>query len=403
MGSIPNDSVISKCLSLIQASDQRDCILDYRTQKFTTAKLIKLMIEAQLKQFATYNAIVTHLRASESVQQTVDLTDISRSQLSRKLRVVPYEICQELFLQAVETLRMAHQDAAGISGIGPLRIIDSTEISLPAIAGQWAYCSSTKNAVKMHTRLVVASDNTVFPDRIIASTADVADSEVVKELVVDADAIYVMDRGYIVYRNYQSWVEADIGFVARIQKRNKTTIVQEHPVAESGNILRDAEVTVSFTDEERQAVEVALRLVEFMDDKGRLYRVLTNVRNRTAEQISEIYRCRWMVELFFKWIKQHLKFAKLYSVEPEAVWTQMYLALTAYALVLLVKLETGSTKTPWQVLELLREYMEKSWQAFLDELFRAPTRTSKGRQKKKKKGRPRKHPVKRKGARLIVR
>src|SRR5690606_11337602 len=115
-----------------------------------------------------------------------------------------------------------------------------------------------------------------------------------------------------------------------------------------------------------------------------------------------IYRHRWMIELFFKWIKQHLKLVKFYSFAPEAIWTQMYLALTAYALVLIVKLKTGTTHTAGKVLQLLRLYIHSNWNDFLQALFRPPTRSSKGRQKKAKRGRPRKHPVKLKGARMIV-
>jgi IS4 transposase len=221
------------------------------------------------------------------------------------------------------------------------------------------------------------------------------------EMVVADDAIYVMDRGYIVYKNYKAWAESGIRFVARIQQRNKTQVIRERDVPESSTIQRDADVMVTFVEKGKE-VQVELRLVEFLDEKGRPYRVLTDVHDLSAEQISEVYRHRWMIELFFKWIKQHLKLVKLHSVEPDAVWSQMYLALIAYCLVLLIKLETGTNRTPWQVLKLLRLYANDSWQDFLSALFRRPTRTSQGRRKKAKMGRPRKNPPKLKGKRLIV-
>ena len=132
----------------------------------------------------------------------------------------------------------------------------------------------------------------------------------------------------------------------RIQKRSKTVVLCERKVPEGSNIRRDADVKITFTDngELREAV---LRLVEFTDETGKLYRLLTNVNDLTAEQISEIYRHRWMIELFFKWVKQHLKLVKLYSVHPEEVWTQMYLALAAYAPVLIIKLTTGTKRSLW--------------------------------------------------------
>lgn len=401
MGSIANDQVICKCLNMLDLSDERDKTLDFRAQKLTVAKLVKLLMEAQLRQHSSYSVIAEHLRSSESFQEYLGLESISASQISRKLRALPSSYCQTLFLNTTAKLQQLTQESKGLSGLGRLRIVDSSELTLPAVAGRWAYCSRTKNAVKMHIRLVVAADNTVFPDRLIASTADVADSEVVMDLVVTDDAIYIMDRGYIVYKQYKAWVDQNIRFVARIQKRNKTTVIRERPVPENSNVCRDADVSVTFT-EKGEAVTVELRLVEFIDDSGHLYRVLTNEKELSAEQISEIYRQRWKIELFFKWIKQHVKLVKLYSTEPEAVWTQMYLALTAYALVLLIRLETGTKHTMWKVLQMLRLYVNHKWETFLQVLFRPPTRISTGRKKKAKRGRPRKHPEKPKRARMIV-
>ncbi|MEX1029794.1 MAG: transposase [Paenibacillaceae bacterium] len=114
------------------------------------------------------------------------------------------------------------------------------------------------------------------------------------ELVVADDVIYVMDRGCIVYRYYKAWSEQNIRFVARIQKRNKAVVVCERHVPEFSRVLRDADVKVAFT-ENGEVIEVPLRLVEFTDDKGNHYRVLTIVNDLSAEQISEIYRHRWMI------------------------------------------------------------------------------------------------------------
>lgn len=393
---------------MLNLGDARDKKLDFRAQKLTVAKLVKLLIEAQLRQHSSYSVIVENLRASKRYQNYLDLDSTSRSQISRKLRALPYTYSQALFLNVVRKLQQLTRGHKGIPGIGRLNIVDSTEISLPTVAGQWAHCSSSKNAVKMHTRLIVADKDTVFPDRIIASTADVADNEVVLNMVAADDAIYVMDRGYIVYKNYKTWSENHIRFVARIKAQSRTEVIRERPVPESTDstitITRDADVKVSFR-ENGETKDVELRLVEFRAKQGNqeiLYRLVTTVHDLAAEQICEIYRHRWMIELFFKWVKQHLKLVKLYSVDSNAVWSQMYLALTAYALVQIVRLETGAKQSAWQVLQLLQIYIYRSWNTFLKALFRPPTRTSKGRQKKAKRGRPRKHPVKLKRARLIV-
>lgn len=402
MGNIPSDQVICKCLDLLDIDSNRHAFLDYRVQKLTVAALLKLMIEAQLKQRRNYFDITEHLRSSVEFQTCVGLQSISAPQLSRRLRTLPHTVCQQLFLDAASLLQELTKDGKGIPDIGRLRIVDSTELTLPQMAGQWAYYTRNKNAVKMHVRLVVADPDTAYPERIIPSTANVADSEVVMDLVMDDDAIYVMDRGYAVYGNFARWSEQNKRFVVRIRQRGRTEILNERPVTDGSKVLRDADVRIRFRqNHEEQTVD--LRLVEFADEKGTLYRLLTNVYDLSAEHICEIYRHRWMIELFFKWIKGHLKLVKLYSCEPEAVWTQMYLALTAYVLVHIVKLMTRTTRTPWQVLQLLRVYMSQSWEAFLQALNRKPSRSSRGRVKKGKRGRPLKRPRKLKPARWIVR
>ncbi|CAH8246445.1 transposase [Paenibacillus melissococcoides] len=167
-------------------------------------------------------------------------------------------------------------------------------------------------------------------------------------------------------------------------------------------VLRDADVIVSYKDEEGHVIEVQLRLVEYTDEKNRQYRVLTNVWDKSAAQICEIYRCRWMIELFFKWMKQHMSLVHLYSSHPEAVWNQIFLALIAYGLVMLVRKEADTTQTLWSFLKLLRAYMNKTWDQFLMALHRKPTKHSKGRRKKRRGGRTRKHPKQYKTVKVVV-
>jgi hypothetical protein len=115
-------------------------------------------------------------------------------------------------------------------GIGKLRITDSTQLALPEIAGKWAYFKGQSNAAKVHTQVVVNDLDTLYSDRVICSTRGVADQEVALEFVIDDDAIHVLDRGYIVYAHYKQWNDQGLHFVARIQKRNKTTIHFERDV-----------------------------------------------------------------------------------------------------------------------------------------------------------------------------
>ncbi|MGJ9460720.1 transposase, partial [Oceanobacillus sp. CF4.6] len=139
-------------------------------------------------------------------------------------------------------------------------------------------------------------------------------------------------------------------------------------------ILRDAKVKYSYADE-------PIRLVEFEDEEHRLYRLMTTRWDLSAEQIMDLYRYRWMIETFFKWIKQHLKLVKIWSTKPQGMWNQMFLALAAYGLALILQLQTKSKKKLWPFLRLMRTYMYKSYDEFIEELHRSKSKTTRGRQK----------------------
>jgi transposase len=218
--------------------------------------------------------------------------------------------------------------------------------------------------------------------------------------VVDQAVTYIYDRGYISYTLYSDLIERNLKFVARVKMNSKLTIVNKHAILDEPNIVLDAEVQVKKPKTEET---IAVRLIEFLDDEGNKYRVVTNRRDLTASEVAEIYRQRWKVELFFKWIKQHLKLVKFYSHKKEAVWNQLWLAMIAYGLCELVRIQTGSKKSTWEILKYLRQYWYDSWDYFIEALFRKPSRTSKGRRKKGKPGRPRKYPKKLKTVQIVQR
>lgn len=392
MGTIPDQSVICKCLDLLPLSDEAFPLFNHR-RKLTLVKAVKLLVEAQLNQRADLDEISHALRANQELQQAVGLESISSSQVVRTLENLPLEVLQRVWLLLTQQVAQMYPEQ-GVVGLGKLHLIDSTSLSLPELAGKWAYCSKHSNGVKIHLKLVIADSDTVYPTQVICSTLGVADSEVALDLVVDKDAIHVLDRGYRVYRLYENWLEQGLRFVARVQQNSRTVVLHEREVAPQTPVLRDADVLVSYKNAEKQLIEIQLRLVEFADEKGRQYRVLTNVWDKTAEQISEIYHHRWLIEIFFKWMKQHVSLVHLYSSREKAVWNQIFLALIGYALVLLLRNETDAKQSPWSFLKLLRCYMNQAWNRFLQELRREPEKFSKGRQKKRKIGRPQTKPKK---------
>jgi len=364
--------------------DFENQLIDYRNYKLTTKSLLKIFVSAQLDQWSSYSEMEEKLRAYPKLRDELDLKDISGSQISRRINELPTEWVQKLFLKVVKKIQELTQSHKGISKeIGQLKIVDSTEIKLPLQLCDWAFVSKGRNAVKMHTRLVVASVNTVFPDKIVPSTGNVSDFESSNVMIEEDNATYVMDRGYPSKQNLMEWQRKNISFVARIPKSLRLYAVEDYEPTHP-SIRKDAKILYGISKE-------PLRYIEFVDDQERVYRILTSRWDLTDQQITEIYKHRWMIELFFKWIKGHLKLTKIWSTKPQGIWNQMFLALIAYGLNLIVKLMTGSNKTAWEFFRILRTYLYQPMKNLMKELNRKKKK-SRGRQKVPPSHR-RKHPL----------
>ena len=371
---IGHKKLISQCLDLLPTEIYACPLLNYSNDKLSVEALMKTFIAANLDNWQSYEHMELMLDANQGVKKSLDLEEISGSQISRRINDLPTEWTQDLFLRVVSILQNLTQHDQGITKeIGRLNIIDSTHLKLPSELCDWAYVTKGWNVVKMHTRLVVVSENTCFPDKILPSTGNVSDFESSDDLIEESSATYLMDRGYPSRKNLKKWLEKGIFFVARITKSLQVKSLEEYHV-DHPDILRDSKVLFSTSD-------TPVRLVEFTDDEGRLYRLMTTRWDLTSKQIMELYRYRWMIETFFKWVKQHLSLVKVWSTKPQGMWNQMFLSLAAYCLALIVQLKTKTKKTLWEFLLLMRVYMYQKWDDFVEKLFRKKSKTSRGRQK----------------------
>jgi len=404
MGNNISKSVISQCLKWLEIPEFVSEFLDFRKHKLTLAASIRLFIEAQLSARRDPECIVENLRDCPELQELTGLTSLSASQLSRRLSELPTWFLQYLLMDIscqLQSLLQASCDSERLKTKIPLSIVDSSSITLPDFHGKWAYVNKNKNQVKLHLRLSTQWPDLAVPSKVVLSTGAVSDTEVAIELVTEQGTTYVMDRGYINYAHFKKWLDAGILFVVRLQTRSRTKVLETRPIPEDESLLLlDADVLMTVPNQPEETM--VLRLVEFKDEKDRTYRLITSRWDITAREIADIYRDRWGIELFFKWMKQYLRMAKLYSSKPAAVWNQIYLSLIAHTLCILVKLHTRTKHGLCKVLKFINQYMFKSWEKLLAALSRQPTKTSKGRQKKPKRGRPRKRPKVYKAQKLVV-
>ena len=324
-------------INIQQLSKQvEDLKQDYYTKKLTTEAYIKLFLFAQLYELESLHAISDAL-LDEDLQKALGFESISASQLSRKTNELEPEILSTLFLDLVTKIQGHHQGKRDM----PLKIIDSSTIPLNLTNYKWAKFRKTKAGVKLHLRLVFMDQENVYPEKAIITTAKEHDRNQLEVLVDDKEAMYVFDRGYVDYERFDRMTDDGYFFVSRLKKNAVIREVESFSLPDDSAVISDKMVYIGTT---QNRAENLFRLLEVEDTKGNILRLITNRFDLNAEEISEIYRSRWAIELFFKWLKQHVEIKHFYGMSETAIQNQIYLALITYCLHVLIQLETKSRK-----------------------------------------------------------
>jgi IS4 transposase len=335
-------------INIQKLSEQvEECKQDYYTKKLTTDAYIKLLLFAQLHETESLQAMSDAL-LDEDLQKTLGFESISASQLSRKNNKINPAILSNLFLNLVCEIQRFHYKSGKNM---PLKIIDSSTLPLNLTNYKWAKFRKTKAGVKLHLRLVFMDKDTVYPEKAVITTAKEHDRNQLEVLVDDQEAMYVFDRGYVDYERFDRMTDDGYFFVSRLKKNAVIREVETFSLPDNSTVLSDKMVYIGTT---QNRAENVFRLLEVIDTKGNILRLITNRFDLSAEEISEIYRSRWAIELFFKWLKQHVEIKHFYGMSETAVQNQIYLALIAYCLNVLVQLETKSKKSLLRIVRWLK-------------------------------------------------
>mgnify|MGYP003377946276 CR=1 FL=1 len=228
--------------------------------------------------------------------------------------------------------------------------LDSTVIELCLSLFPWAHSQRRKGAIKLHTLLDLRGN---IPCVVRLSTAKTADSAILSELTPEPGSFYIMDRGYNDFASLHRWTLAGAFFVVRGRK-NITFVRQARREVDRSTGLR-SDHTVRFKDRRTErGYPQSLRRVTFFDvEHRRRFILFTNAFHLPASTIPQLYKCRWQVELFFKWIKQHLRIKHFFGTSPNAVKTQVWIAISAYVLVAILKRELKLERSQYEILQIL--------------------------------------------------
>jgi hypothetical protein len=242
------------------------------------------------------------------------------------------------------------RDPMGVDLEQSLYALDSTTIDLCLSLFPWAKFRRRKAAVKVHTLLDLHGN---IPTFIRVTSGDVHDVNLLDEILPEAGAFYVMDRGYIDFQRLFIFALSSAFFVVRTKSNVLLQRRYSHPVDKSTGVRSDQTVILT-SFESASAYPDALRRVSYFDAvTNKRLKFLTNNFALPALTIAQIYKCRWQVELFFKWLKQHLRIKAFYGTSENAVKTQIWIAVSVYVLVAIIRKRLGLEASLYQMLQIL--------------------------------------------------
>jgi hypothetical protein len=241
-------------------------------------------------------------------------------------------------------------DPIGVDLDESLYALDSTTIDLCLSLFPWAKFRKHKGAVKMHTLLDLHGN---IPTFISITDGKVADVNILDEIFPEAGAFYVMDRGYIDFERLYVFTLCSAFFVTRTKRNILLQRRYSHPVDKTTGVRSDHTVILTAIDS-ATAYPAPLRRVSYLDVKTKKrLKFLTNNFVLPALTIAQIFKARWQIELFFKWVKQHLRIKAFFGTSENAVKTQIWIAVSVYVLVAIVRKRLGLEASLYQILQIL--------------------------------------------------
>lgn len=354
--------------------------IDKYVKKFTAYKFLQLMIVAQINEIKSLSHISHKLKNNEEIQTSFLLDGISASQLSRKQRILTPRMFEKIFRHLAGEILARTKNQPIFRDIGRLSVIDSSTMSMSLSQYPWATFRKTKAGVRLHLRVVVTKDQTI-PDKAVLLPAKHADRTQMDKLVdIDSNAIYLFDRGYVDYKKFDYYCLNNLRFITRLKKNAEIEVLNEQAPDPENLIFQDAEVYLG-NNVNGTKMQHSLRLIQTVDGDGNPVTITTSCFDLTAKEIADLYRYRWKIEIFFKWMKQNLKFKTFYGKSENAVYNQIWIALITYLLQVLIKLKYHHKGSLLELQRYLVDYLFKDLSEFIKSLSHSPTRRSKGRRK----------------------
>lgn len=308
------------------------------------------MVVAQLSGRNSLRDIVDNMAAQMHRLYHLGSAKLSRTTLSRINEDKPYQLYEALFgrlLSRCQTTAPTHN----FRFKNKLYSLDATTIDLCLSAFPWAEFRSTKGAIKLHVGL---NHQGYLPEFITVTEGKTHDITAARTMNLPQGSIVVVDKGYNDYEWYKQLIDNDIFFVTRLKSNARYRVIERHKALKYKGITSDQ--VIEFTGARTsKKCPARLRRIGYRDEEtGKHYVFLTNNMALAAKTIADLYKARWQVELFFKWIKQNLKIKSFVGTSKNAVLTQIWIAMCVYLLLAFLKFQSKLTQSMQQIIRVLQ-------------------------------------------------
>lgn len=276
---------------------------------------------------------------------------VSRSTLANANEQRDFRIYQDFSHGLIATARKLYQgDPLALELKNTVYALDSTTIDLCLSLFPWAHFRKTKAAVKMHTLLDLRGS---IPAFICVTTGKIHDVNLLDAVPFEPDSIVTMDRAYVDYQRLYAIHRIPAFFVVRGKRNLRYRRVSSRPVDKSSGVRADQTIALIVGKSKKAYPETIRRVTYFDAETNKRLVFLTNHFGIPAKTVADIYRHRWLVELFFRWIKQHLRIKAFYGTSPNAVKTQIWIAISVYLLVAIAKKQLDMPPSLHTILQIL--------------------------------------------------
>ena len=349
-------TIFAQLIDFIHSYEFRKCVAryngNYKVKSFSCWDQFLTMAFAQLTYRESLRDIEACLRLAPNKLYHMGFRGkISRNTLSNANHTRDWRIYADFAQVLISTARSLYaEDDFGVHLKRTVYALDATTIDLCLSLFPWALFRKTKAAVRLHTLLDLRGS---IPTVIIITDGKTHEVNILDQIIWEAGAIYLMDRGYLDFSRLYNIHQSGAFFVTRAKRRFKYKRILSTPVDKSRGLKCDQTVTLENFYQKKGYPE-RLRRIHYFDtiNQNRLI-FLTNNFRLSALTIADLYRCRWQVELFFRWIKQHLRIKAFYGTSENAVKTQIWIAISVYVLVAIIKKRLNLDRSLYSILQIL--------------------------------------------------